>query len=270
VDRHIAAKYGFDDKVFYDEVDSKAGIYGLRRSGYIIDTSNPNSKAQSERVEKNMVEIHNGILRESCEALFQNPTVNRSLKRRYSRHTADLHEAAKKAFPEPILRNATTNSQHEMYMQMAIDAAQRGVKGGVSKEREPFGTVIVKDGVVIAQACNTVTSSKDCTSTSEVNAIVAACANLGTYNLEGCDMYTVAQPDVMSLGAILWSRMSRVYCGVTQQFAAQYGFEEASVHFQDLQLPDKAHRVCEVVEGVSVEECEQVFREWSDRNGVIY
>merc|ERR1712224_896786 len=100
---------------------------------------------------------------------------------------------------------------HEQFMQRVIDVVHRGVREGVSKEREPFGAIIVKDGVIIAEGCNTVTHDNDATSTAEVNAIRAATKHLGTHNLEGCDIYTIAHPDLMSLGAILWSRISRVY-----------------------------------------------------------
>merc|ERR1719401_1398096 len=51
VDRHTAAKYGFDDKVFYDEIDSKAGCYGLQRRGYIPNTSK-SAKKKPVRVHK--------------------------------------------------------------------------------------------------------------------------------------------------------------------------------------------------------------------------
>ncbi len=55
------------------------------------------------------------------------------------------------------------------------------------------------------------------TLTGEVIAIRAAAASLGTFNLQGCSMYTTIEPDVMSLGAILWSRIGRLFFGVSQQ-----------------------------------------------------
>jgi tRNA(Arg) A34 adenosine deaminase TadA len=164
----------------------------------------------------------------------------------------------------------TPLEQREGFMKMAVAAAERAAKNGMSKEREPFGAVIVKDSAVIATACNSVSSCRDATATAEINAIRAAASNLGTYNLEGCEMYTTVQPDVMSLGAILWSRMSSVYCGVTQKFAAQYGFEEATLHFKDLLEAAQGKKLIEVVEGVAMNECEAVFKEWSERNGVVY
>lgn len=112
--------------------------------------------------------------------------------------------------------------------------------------------------------------SNDATASAEVNAIRTASRRLGTHNLEGCDIYCTAHPDLMSLGAILWSRISRIYAGVTQQVAAQYGFEEGLLHFNDVLDSETGKRVTETVEGVAKEECEAVFKEWSDRNGVIY
>jgi len=284
VDRFTAAKYGFDDKVFYDEIDGKAGVYGcniMKRSGFRKDSSTnaAGGEQNSERVEKNMVEIYDGILRKECEELFTNPAVNKTYRRRYLQNgTQPLHQAAIDAFPDAgVKRYMTLEStpdrslaQHEQFMRLAVAAAERCAKNGMSKEREPFGAVIVKDGTVIATACNSVCYSRDSTATAEVSAIQAATVNLGTYNLEGCEIYTTSQPDVMSLGAILWSRISRAYCGVTQKFAAQYGFEEASLHFKDLLEDPGGKRLIEVVQGVAAEECEAVFKEWSDLNGVIY
>jgi len=51
--------------------------------------------------------------------------------------------------------------------------------------------------------------------------------------------------------------------------AAQCGFEEGIQHFKDL-LEHEGRQVTPVAEGVAIAECEAVFREWSDRNGVIY
>jgi guanine deaminase len=277
VDRHTAAKYGFDDKVFYDEFDGKSGVYGYKRCGYRVDNS-VSLDTEPTRIEKNMVEIYDGLLRSECEKLFTNPAVNKTFRRRFAQQGTDvLHRAVKDMFPDTEVKrglcvdsSAEKQEQHEAFMRMAISAAEKGAKNGTSKEREPFGAVIVKNGTVIATACNSVCNSRDATATAEVNCIQEATVNLGTHNLEGCEMYTTVQPDVMSLGAVLWSRISRVYCGVTQKFVAQYGFEEGTLHFKDLLEAEEGKRVAEVVEGVSVAQCEAVFKEWSDRNGVIY
>mmetsp|Transcript_45871 Transcript_45871/g.143715 ORF Transcript_45871/g.143715 Transcript_45871/m.143715 type:complete len:429 (+) Transcript_45871:80-1366(+) len=277
VDRHTAAKYGFDDKVFYDEVDSKAGCYGLRRTGYIPDTSAGHDK-EPERVEKNMVEVYDGILSSDVLSKFMDPTVNRTMRRRFgSKDGLKLAEAFKEVFtrhpdapPSPnLFIDPAFQDKHEAFMRMALTAAERGAKQGLSKEREPFGAVIVRSGDVLAEGFNTVLESRDATATAEVNAIRAATLKLDNHSLEGCDLYCTAHPDLMSLGAILWARISRVFCGVSQQVAAQCGFEEGILHFKDL-LEHGGREVTTVIEGVAYAECENVFKEWSDRNGVIY
>jgi len=277
VDRHTAAKYGFDDKVFYDEVDEQAGCYGLRRRGFVLDTSSGIEK-QPERVHKNMVQVYDGILEGDIKNLFMNPDVNRTLRRRFSsRDGLKLAEAYKEVFtrdgssppPPLLLADPPLRQRHEAFMKRAIAAAERGARSGQSKEREPFGALIVRDGSVLAEAFNTVMDSRDATATAEINAIRVACQKIGNHSLEGCDIYCTSHPDLMSLGAILWARISRVYCGVSQQLAAQCGFEEGILHFKDL-VEDRGRQLTGVVEGVAYAECEAVFREWSDRNGVIY
>merc|ERR1740139_409166 len=108
----------------------------------------------------------------------------------------------------------------------------------------------MRNGAVLAEAHNTVLESRNATATAEVNAIRAACEKLGTHSLHGCDIYCTSHPDLMSLGAILWARIDRAFCGVSQKVAAQCGFEEGIIHFKDLLA---GHKVTEVKEGVAVE-----------------
>lgn len=279
VDRHTAAKYGFDDKVFYDEVNEKAGCYGIRRYGYIPDTTKA-IDPKTDRVHKNMVEVYDGLLHDDVKTLFTNPFVNRTLRRRFG--TSDglkLKEAFEEVFtPDPhsgpkgppMPADPPIGDSHETFMRAAIAAAEQGARKGLSKEREPFGAVIVKGGEIVAEAHNMVLENRDATATAEVNAIRLAAEKLGTHAMDGCDIYSTSHPDLMSLGAILWARISRVFCGVSQQVAAQCGFEEGILHFKDLIQEDRANRITTVIEGVAAPECEAVFKEWSDRNGVIY
>lgn len=274
VDRHTAAKYGFDDKVFYDEVNNHGGFYGLRRCGHITDTSVSSVIERNEKL-KNMVEVYDGFLQEEVQKLFTNPAVNKTLMRRFGSSDGQaLQDAYKEVFTRPegeqVMQKRweePERRQHEDFMRLAVKVAERGAAKGASKEREPFGAVIVRKGTVISEAHNTVLEDRDATASAEVNAIRAAAERLGTHSLEGCDIYTTSHPDLMSLGAILWARIDRAFCGVTQQVAAQCGFEEGIIHFKDLL---EGRRCSEVHEGVAKDDCEAVFKEWSDRNGVIY
>jgi len=102
----------------------------------------------------------------------------------------------------------------------AIDGAKAG-RGG------PFGAVVVKDGVVIAEACNHVVEKNDPTAHAEVEAIRAACAALGSFQLDGCDVYASCEPCPMCLGALFWARPRAVYFAATRMDAAGVGFDDA-------------------------------------------
>ena len=66
-------------------------------------------------------------------------------------------------------------------IQLSIENVHSG-RGG------PFGAVVVKDGVIIGEAANQVTSTNDPTAHAEVLAIRAACKQLGAFDLEGCEI----------------------------------------------------------------------------------
>ena len=89
----------------------------------------------------------------------------------------------------------------EDFMRRAIDISGERMRQGLGG---PFGAVVVKDGRIIAEGFNQVTSAGDPTAHAEVVAIRAACAALNSFQLEGCEMYTSCEPCPMCLGAIYW------------------------------------------------------------------
>lgn len=121
-------------------------------------------------------------------------------------------------------------SEKQHFLGLAIAEAIRGAQAG---RGGPFGAVIVKDGAVIAQASNAVVATNDPTAHAEVQAIRAACAALGSFQLDGCDVYASCEPCPMCLGAILWARPRAVYFAATRQEAAAAGFDDA-VFYQAL------------------------------------
>merc|ERR550537_1312633 len=164
----------------------------------------------------------------------------------------------------------TPMEKHEAFMKQAIEAVKQSARAGLSKEREPFGAVLVRNGQIVAKGTNTVLHSRDATATAEVNAIRAAAQLLGTYDLSDCIMYCTAVPDVMSMCACLWARVPRVYAGVTQEFVLQFGHEEGWLHFQELMSGRPEDRAIETVNDVAKPLCEDVFKFWSNLNGKIY
>jgi guanine deaminase len=94
----------------------------------------------------------------------------------------------------------------------------------------PFGCVIVKNGNIIARGFNNVISSNDPTAHAEVDAIRKACKELGTFQLDDCELYTSCEPCPMCLGAIYWARPKVVYYGNTKADAAQIGFDDQFIY----------------------------------------
>jgi guanine deaminase len=113
------------------------------------------------------------------------------------------------------------------FMELAIDLAMNNVVTGAGG---PFGAVVVKHGKVIAAAANSVTATNDPTAHAEVMAIRQACQALGTFQLDGCDIYTSCEPCPMCLGAMYWARPAMVYYANTRAHAAEAGFDDAFIY----------------------------------------
>ena len=105
-----------------------------------------------------------------------------------------------------------------------------------SGEGGPFGCVIVKDGEIVGEGCNKVTSSNDPTAHAEVVAIREACKHLGTYQLSDCEIYTSCEPCPMCLGAIYWARPKRVVYANTRYDAAAIEFDDDFI-YQEINAP---------------------------------
>jgi tRNA(Arg) A34 adenosine deaminase TadA len=114
-----------------------------------------------------------------------------------------------------------------LHLRRAIDLATQNVMAGTGG---PFAAVIVRDGVVIAEAANSVTTTNDPTAHGEINAIRKACAALDTFTLAGCEIYSSCEPCPMCLAAIYWARLEALYYGCDQKDAARAGFDDAFLY----------------------------------------
>src|SRR5271157_5858524 len=119
------------------------------------------------------------------------------------------------------------------FMARAIHLALQNVHSG---QGGPFGAVVVKDGNMIAEGANQVTSTNDPTAHAEVLAIRAACAKLRVFELQGCEIYTSCEPCPMCLGAIYWARLSRVYFANADADASRIGFDDSLI-YREIALP---------------------------------
>ena len=125
------------------------------------------------------------------------------------------------------------DSYKEQFLSEAIRLATENVKSG---KGGPFGAVIVKDGKIISRGVNQVTSNNDPTAHAEVIAIRDACKNLGSFQLDGCEIYASCEPCPMCLGAIYWARPDKLYFAGTKKDAADIGFDDSFI-YEEIDIP---------------------------------
>jgi len=94
----------------------------------------------------------------------------------------------------------------------------------------PFGAVIVRDGAVLAEGWNVVTSTNDPPAHAVVTAIRRACAAVGDFSLAGATLYTSCEPCPMCLASAYWARISRIVYANTRDDAAAIGFDDAFIY----------------------------------------
>lgn len=122
------------------------------------------------------------------------------------------------------------------FMRLAIRLATENVLHG---RGGPFGAVVVKDGQVVATGANQVTSTNDPTAHAEVVAIRNACQAMGTFQLQGCDVYSSCEPCPMCLAALYWSRCRAVYYGNDQIAAERAGFDDSQLYREFVKSPEE-------------------------------
>jgi guanine deaminase len=125
------------------------------------------------------------------------------------------------------------------FMRHAIALALENVRTG---RGGPFAALVVKDGLVIAEGTNRVTSTNDPTAHAEVVAIREACRKLNDFQLSDCGLYTTCEPCPMCLGAIYWARPARVFFAGTAADAAAAGFDDAFI-YEELKCPPASRRI---------------------------
>lgn len=126
----------------------------------------------------------------------------------------------------------------------------------------PFGAVIVKDGEVIAEGWNEVTSSNDPTAHGEVVAIRRACEALGTFSLAGATIYSSCEPCPMCLSAIYWARIERLVFANSRQQAAHIGFDDEFL-YREVPKPLSERSIPTV--HLPLSEADEVFDLWMQK-----
>lgn len=153
------------------------------------------------------------------------------------------------------------------YMTVAKELSEDNLKTNVGG---PFGTCIVKDGKIIGKGSNHVLKNNDPTAHAEVMAIRDACKNIGSYDLNGCELYTSCYPCPMCLSAIMWSNIKTVYFGNTKEDAANIGFRDDYIYkfIKDLEENKSDNNILKL-ESLDREETIKVFNKFIEKSDKI-
>lgn len=146
------------------------------------------------------------------------------------------------------------------FMRRAIALAQNGID---SNNGGPFGAIVVKDGEIIGEGCNRVTSTNDPTAHAEIVAIRAACQKLDSFQLENCTIYTSCEPCPMCLGAIYWARPLRMFFACNREDAAAIGFDDDYI-YQEIERPIEERQIKSI--NFLREEGLKVFENWANKS----
>lgn len=136
------------------------------------------------------------------------------------------------------------------YMKEALKEAKKAYSLG----EVPVGAIIVFQGKIIARGHNLTEIKKDPTMHAEMIAIRKAAKVLEGWRLTGCDMYVTCEPCSMCAGALVWSRIDKLYIGTMDPKAGACG------SIFNIVNTSKLNHSIEVVTGIMEEECSQLMK----------
>jgi tRNA(adenine34) deaminase len=140
----------------------------------------------------------------------------------------------------------------QYFMREALRQAQKAY----AADEVPVGTVVVREGKIIASAHNQVELLKDATAHAEMLALTQAEAAVGDWRLTDCDLYVTKEPCAMCAGALVHTRIRRVIFGCTDPSAGAAGSVVNLLQMQSLN-----HR-CEITSGVLQNECAAILQDF--------
>ena len=151
------------------------------------------------------------------------------------------------------------DSADRRFLQQAVDLSRSRMRAGLGG---PFGAVIVRNGQVIAEGWNEVTSSNDPTAHAEVVAIRRACLAVESFSLQGATIYSSCEPCPMCLAAVYWARLDGLYYANTRDQAAGIGFDDEFL-YREVAKPIDQRSIPTI--HLPTSEAEKVFDEWSKK-----
>lgn len=118
-------------------------------------------------------------------------------------------------------------TEQEKYMKLALKEAEKARL----KDEIPVGAILVKDGLIVSRGYNQRNSKQNATAHAEHIAIEKACKKLKSWRLEECELYVTLEPCPMCAGAIIQSRIPRVYFGAYDPKGGCFG---SCINFNDI------------------------------------
>ena len=141
---------------------------------------------------------------------------------------------------------------NEKFMKEALKEAKKAY----GKLEVPVGAVIVKEGKIIAKAHNQKETKFDTTTHAEILAIQKASKKLNSWRLNDCDMYVTLEPCVMCAGAIIQSRLKKVYIGALDEKTGAVG------SVLNLFTDYKFNHDVQFEKGILNDECKELLQEF--------
>lgn len=141
---------------------------------------------------------------------------------------------------------------NEKFMKEALKEAKKAF----DIEEIPVGAVIVKDNKIIARAHNQKETSKNACGHAEILAIQKACKKLDSWRLLNCEMYITLEPCPMCAGALINSRISKIYIGTDDEKTGACGTK------LNLLEDYKFNHIVQVQKYILREECSQILKDF--------
>ncbi len=140
-------------------------------------------------------------------------------------------------------------------MEKFIKEVLKEAKKALQKDEVPVGAIIVKDNKIVARGHNQRITKKNALLHAEIVAIQKASKKLKNWRLDDCEIWISLEPCIMCIGAILQSRIKKVY------FLAKNEKEGAIISqyqiIDDNKLPSKVN-----YEFIPVEEASIILKEF--------
>ena len=140
----------------------------------------------------------------------------------------------------------------KMFMEEAIEEAKKAAEMG----EIPVGAVIVRDGEIIARGHNMTETLKDPTAHAEIMALREAASLLGGWRLIGCDMYVTVEPCCMCAGALVWSRINKLFIGAMDPKAGACG------SLYNIACDERLNHRITVETGLMEEDCSTLMKDF--------